>query len=464
MSPPADPPPDPGVGADPGAPGLAPGIPAAPSAGPPPLPGARLALAVLTLTNFFNYLDRYVVSALVESLKRSELRLSDAELGALATGFILVYMLTSPLFGTLGDRGRRPRLIAAGVAVWSVATALGGFARRFATLFLARSSVGVGEAAYGTIAPALLADAFPPERRGRVFAVFYAAIPIGSAAGYMLGGLIDQRFGWRAAFFVAGAPGLALAWLAARLPDPPRGGQDDPAAVHSHAGSHGGPPRGAVAAYLGLLRNRPYRLTILGYAAYTFALGALAFWTPAFLERVRGMSRGTATVEFGAIVVATGFAGTFLGGWLGDRLLPRWRESYLWVSGAATLLAAPVALAAFVAPSRPVYMAAIVVAELLLFLSTGPVNSAIVNLVAPGERATAVALSILAIHLLGDVPSPPLIGILSDHSSLARAFLVIPVAIAVGGLVWLYAAWRGERQGVAGPAAARPAGAPTRRP
>ena len=455
MSLPADPPAGPGVGATPepapppvpapAAPDDAvPGRAAPPSSGAAPIAGAGLALAVLTLTNFFNYLDRYVVSALVESLKRSELRLSDAELGALATGFILVYMLASPFFGTLGDRGKRPRLIAAGVAIWSVATALGGLARRFATLFLARSSVGVGEAAYGTIAPALLADAFPPERRGRVFAVFYAAIPIGSAAGYMLGGLIDQHFGWRAAFFVAGAPGLVLPWLASRLPDPPRGGQD--AFVHAHAA----PPRGAFRTYLGLLANRPYRLTILGYAAYTFALGALAFWTPAFLERERGMSRSAATVQFGAIVVATGFAGTFLGGWLGDRLLPRLRESYLWVSGAATLLAAPVALAAFVAPSRPVYMAAIVVAELLLFLSTGPINSAIVNVVAPGERATAVALSILAIHLLGDVPSPPLIGVLSDHSSLARAFLLIPVAIALGGLIWLYAAWQGERRTAAG--------------
>jgi MFS family permease len=417
------------------------------------IPGVRLALVVLTLTNFLNYLDRFVLSSLVESLKRSELHLSDTELGALATGFILVYMLASPVFGILGDRGRRSRLIGAGVALWSIATALGGFAGRFATLFAARSSVGVGEAAYGTIAPALLADAFPPARRGRVFAVFYAAIPIGSAAGYILGGLIDQHFGWRAAFFVAGAPGLALAWLAARLPDPPRGGQDlaaatagapAPSAARAHAA-----PRTALGSYAELLRNRPYRLIVLGYAAYTFALGALAFWAPAFLERVRGMSPAHATVQFGAIVVATGFGGTFFGGWLGDRLLPRWRESYLWVSGVATLAAAPVALVAFVAPSRPVYMGAIVVTELLLFISTGPINSAIVNVVAPGQRATAVALSILAIHLLGDVPSPPLVGILSDHSSLGQAFLVLPAAIAVGGLVWLYAAWRGERQAAA---------------
>ena len=405
---------------------------------------ARWGLFVLTLVNLFNYLDRFVVSSLVESLKRSELHLSDAQLGWLATGFILVYMLTSPIFGTLGDRVRRPRLIAAGVAIWSVATALGGFARGFVSLFVARSTVGVGEAAYGTVSPALLADYFPVEKRGRVFAVFSAAIPIGSAAGYVLGGLVDHWFGWRAAFFVAGVPGLLLAWMTSRLFDPPRGAQEGgnaQAAAHAH-GSLG---RQAAAAYGALLRNVPYTLTVLGYAAYTFALGALAFWTPAFLERERGLARTDATVQFGAIVVVTGFVGTFLGGWLGDRLLSRYKESYLWVSGWSTLAAVPFAWMAFTAQGRGAYTAAIVVAEVLVFMSTGPVNSAIINVVEPGRRATAVALSILAIHLLGDVPSPPLIGYVSDASSLGRAMLILPVAFGVAGLIWILAAWRGER-------------------
>jgi predicted MFS family arabinose efflux permease len=409
---------------------------------------ARWGLFVLTLVNLFNYLDRFVVASLVESLKRSELRLSDAQLGWLATGFILVYMLTSPVFGTLGDRGKRPRLIAAGVAIWSLATALGGFARSYATLFLARSTVGVGEAAYGTVSPALLADYFPVERRGRVFAIFSAAIPIGSAAGYVLGGVVDHYLGWRAAFFIAGVPGLLLAYLTSRLFDPPRGAQDG--AEAASAGSHGAPGaigRQALAAYASLLRNIPYALTVLGYAAYTFALGALAFWTPAFLERERGLARTDATVQFGAIVVVTGFVGTFFGGWLGDRLLPRWRESYLWVSGISTLAAVPFAWVAFTARDRGIYTAAIVIAEVLIFISTGPVNSAIVNVVAPDRRATAVALSILAIHLLGDVPSPPLIGYVSDLSSLGRAMLILPVAFGVSGLIWIFAAWRGERSG-----------------
>ncbi len=403
---------------------------------------ARAALIILTAINLFNYLDRFVVSALVESLKKSSLHASDGQLGLLATAFIVVYMLTSPIFGTLGDRKPRPRLLAAGVAIWSLATAAGGFARSFAGLFAARATVGVGEAAYGTIAPAILADSFPLERRGRVFAIFYAAIPVGSAAGYILGGLVDAHFGWRAAFFVAGGPGLALALLCLGLKDPPRGAHDPGWAPHS---SHGG--TGVLASYARLLRNRPYVRVVLGYAAYTFALGGLAFWTPAFLERVRGMSRAQATVQFGAIVVVTGFAGTFGGGWLGDFFLRRSKQAYLWVSGWATLAAAPAALIAFRAPQKAVYMAGIVVAELLLFASTGPINSAIVNVVSPGERATAVALSILSIHLLGDVPSPPLIGAVSDATSLATAFLIVPVAIALGGAIWLHAAWREGRGG-----------------
>ena len=202
---------------------LPPDDPVEPAARPrysPAVP-ARRALLVLTLVNLLNYLDRYVVSALVESLRSSGLVTSDAALGALMTGFVLVYMLASPLFGALADAGRaRPPLLAVGVALWSVATAMSAFAGSYAHLLLARGAVGVGEAAYGTVAPAMIADAEPEARRGRAFAVFYAAIPIGSALGYVVGGLVDRAAGWRAAFLVAGAPGLLLAWACLRLPDP----------------------------------------------------------------------------------------------------------------------------------------------------------------------------------------------------------------------------------------------------
>ncbi len=397
---------------------------------------ARTGLIVLTLINLFNYLDRWIVAALAESMKHSELHLSDTQLGSLMTGFLIVYMLAAPLFGRLGDTRSRNRLLAVGVAIWSVATALAGLARNYVGLFAARAAVGIGEAAYGTISPALLADYFPRQQRGRVFAVFFAAIPIGSALGYIVGGLVDHYFGWRQAFFVAGVPGLVLAALAWRLYDPPRGSQDstDEAAPGLPSGAH-----------RILFRNRPYLLTVLGYAAYTFAIGALAFWTPTFLERVRGIPKAQATVQFGAVVVVTGFVGTYLGGWLGDRLLRVSRQAYLWLSGTVTLLAAPLTLVALAAPQPFVYWPAIIAAELCLFASTGPVNSAIVNEVSPHMRATAVALSIFTIHILGDVPSPSIVGMISDARSLADAVLIIPVAVLLGGVIWTYAAWRMSR-------------------
>jgi MFS family permease len=393
-------------------------------------------LVLLTVVNMLNYVDRYVVGALVESLKESELALTDTQVGWLMSGFIIIYTFISALFGYLGDRGRRTTLIATGVGIWSLATGMAGFARSFGALFVARSCVGIGEAAYGTIAPAVISDYFPRERRGRVLAIFFMAIPVGSALGYVLGGLIDKHYGWRAAFFIVGFPGLLFSLLVWLLPDPKRGHHD--IEVHSEDNKE----QNFVEAYVGLFKNRVYLLAVMGYAAYTFALGGLALWMPAFLERIRGVPREDATMQFGAIIVVTGFIGTFVGGSLGDRLLKKYDQAYLWVSGVATLLAVPFATIALVVPSKAVYLPALVVAELLIFVSTGPINSAILNVVAPGIRAKAVALSILLMHLFGDVPSPPLIGAISEYSDLASAVLVVPVAIFISGAIWTYAAWR----------------------
>lgn len=413
---------------------------------------AGWALAILSFINLFNYLDRYLVPALVETLKHSELQLSDRQLGALASIFLAVYTLTAPFFGALGDRRARPRLIAFGVACWSVATALTGLAGSFAGLLAARAAVGIGEAAYGTIAPSLLSDYFPEERRGRVMAIFFCAIPVGSALGYVVGGLMDKHFGWRMAFFVAGVPGLVLALLCLGMRDPPRGGQDAKPAVGEidAARPSGGRSNGVghpqslgaatMATYLALIKNKPYLLTVLGYAAYTFAIGGLAFWMPAFLERVRGMPRSEATVSFGLIVVTTGFAGTFIGGWLGDFCAKYSKNGYLLVSAVATVLAAPFVWMALTAVSSTVYLVCMVIAQLLMFLSTGPINAAIVNLVSPTQRASAVALEIFAIHALGDAISPYLIGAVSDASSLAQAVKIVPFAVVLSGLLWAWAA------------------------
>jgi predicted MFS family arabinose efflux permease len=397
------------------------------------LNSAGWGLAILSFINLFNYLDRFLVPALFESLKHSELRLTDAELGSLMSGFLAVYTLAAPVFGALGDRRSRPRLIAFGVGFWSLATALSGFAGSYFGLLAARASVGIGEAAYATIAPSLLSDYFPVDRRGRVMAIFFCAIPVGSALGYVVGGLMNVHFGWRPAFFVAGIPGLALAVLCLWLRDPPRGSQDAPRAAN-------GPRFDIRTTYLHLLRNRPYVFTVLGYAAYTFALGGLASWMPAFLERVRGMPSDRATVQFGEIVVITGFVGTFVGGWLGDYCAKYSKQAYLLVSAMATLVAAPFAWFALTVASSTEYLVCMVMAQLLMFLSTGPINACIVNLVLPNQRATAVALSVFTIHLLGDAISPYLIGAVSDASSLGQALKIVPAAIVIAGVLWGWAA------------------------
>ena len=404
-----------------------------------PARSARTGLVILTVINLLNYLDRYVPAALGETL-RTSLRISDAQFGLLTSGFIVVYMLAAPAFGALGDVRSRPRLIALGVFLWSLATAAGGLAWSFVSLLVARAAVGIGEAAYGTIAPSLLSDYFPRSHRGRVFSVFYAAIPVGSALSYVVSGQIDVHYGWRAAFFAAGIPGLILAALALRLLDPQRGIHDPVETLVAAART------GARAAYGMLLRNRPYVLTVLGYAAYTFALGGMAAFMPMFLMRVRGLAEGTATAGFGGVLVATGFLGTAIGGWVGDSLLRVTKQSYLWVSGVATLVAAPLVLVGLTSATPQLYWGAIAVAEILLFVSTGPINSAIVNVVAPAIRATAVAASIFTIHVLGDVPSPALLGAISDRTSLADAVLIIPVAVLVSGIIWTYAAWSGGRK------------------
>jgi MFS transporter, Spinster family, sphingosine-1-phosphate transporter len=436
------------------------------------LNSAGWGLAILSFINLFNYLDRYLVSALVESLKHSELALTDAELGSLMSGFLAIYTLAAPIFGALGDRRARPRLIAFGVGCWSLATALSGFAGSYMALLAARATVGIGEAAYGTIAPSLLSDYFPVDKRGRVMAIFFCAIPVGSALGYVVGGLMDVHFGWRMAFFVAGIPGLALAVLCLWMKDPPRGGQDkdlspeDQAKVESANSSSNTKSLSSdidtkgtsnakslssytkvvsntnslssdtKATYLLLLKNKPYLFTVLGYAAYTFAMGGLAYWMPAFLERIRGIPRAQATVSFGAIVVITGFVGTFIGGWLGDYCAKYSKQAYLLVSAAATLIAAPFVWFALTASSNTTYLICMVIAQLLMFLSTGPINASIVNVVLASQRASAVALEIFAIHLLGDAISPYLIGAISDASSLAQGVKIVPVAVIIAGALW----------------------------
>ena len=387
---------------------------------------AYYALSIVTLLNFVNYIDRFILAAVLPRVK-SELVLTDFQLGLLANAFLVAYFVTSPAFGVLGDRMSRPRLIAAGVSAWSLATAAAGLTRNFIQLLVARASVGVGEAAYSTISPALLSDYFPRDRRGRAFAVFYVAIPVGSAAGFLLGGFLERLFGWRVAFYAVGLPGILLALTATRLPDPIRGAADEVPVAQVLS---------VPQTLLSLFRNFTYVGTTLGYAAYTFALSGLAFFMPTYLERVRGVELAQADFIVGAITVVAGLGGTFVGGYLGDWTASKMKHGQLCLCGISSIAGIVPAWLALTVPSSPTYLVWFFIAEFLLFLSTGPVNVATVNVVPAGMRAMAMAMSIFAIHLLGDAISPPIIGLLADRNGLAKAVLIVPIAIAVSGVLW----------------------------
>jgi len=409
-------------------------------------------LSLLTLLNFVNYIDRYILAA-VQPRILDEFHLSNTEGGLIFSAFLVVYFLTSPIFGRLGDRLSRTRLMAVGVGAWSLATAASGMVRSYAQLLVARAAVGVGEAAYGTISPALISDYFPAGRRGRAFAVFYVAIPVGSAVGYILGGELEHALhSWRSVFFIVGLPGLLLAVLTLTAPDPPRGIQDR-AAGGRHVADGSSETGGAGLAaeqrasfrevLRGLLRNRTYTWTVLGYAAYTFAIGGLSFWAPSYFEHVRGLPLNEADRLIGTAAVVSGLFGTFAGGYAGDWLQKRVRGGYLWMSGAAMLIAVPFAWLALAQTSdRTTYTWALFVAEFFVFLSTGPINVVIVSVVPIAMRATAMAVSIFAIHLFGDAISPTILGIAADLAGWPAAGVIVPVVIGVSGLIWVGTALR----------------------
>ena len=390
-------------------------------------PAAGRLLGALTLVNLLNYVDRQILFAVYPEIQR-DLGLVDSQLGLAGSAFIVVYMLVTPIAGRLGDRLPRLRVVAGGLAVWSLATVLAGVAWGFGSLLVFRGLVGVGEACYAPLGSAMISDAYPPERRGHTLSIFNIAVPVGSALGYLLGGLLGAWFGWRAAFFAVGAPGLALAVVLLTFDEPTRGGSEPHGLTRD------------VGATVGDLARDPlYVVVTLSMAALTFVLGALAAWMPTFLVRLHDMSISGAGVTFGIVTALAGVVGTMLGGWLGDRALRRDPRGHLQVSAAGLLLAVPVTALAIFAESPSIFWGATAVAEVLLFLNVGPLNAVIVGAAAPSIRATAVAANILVIHLLGDALSPWAVGALSDRFGLRAALVVMPPMLLLSAVLCLFA-------------------------
>ena len=408
---------------------------------------ARKAVALLLTINLFNYIDRQILAAVVPPLT-AEFHLSDERVGLLSTAFLYAYMAGAPILGRMAERVSRWWIIAGSVAVWSLASGWTGLAGSFGVLLASRIIVGIGEAGYGPAAPALISDYFPIERRGKVMALFYVAIPVGSALGYVIGGQMNEWLGWRSAFKIVVVPGLVLAVLSWLMREP-----------HPHR------PRviskGTLRADTRtLLRIPSYLLNTAAMTAMTFAIGGIAFWIPKYMSQRIAEQQSLATLSalgdigtlaqfnkiltevnttFGIIVVIAGILSTLAGSWLGDKLRPRFSGAYFTVSGVAILLAFPCTLAMLKLPF-PYAWFAVFGAVFFLFFNTGPANTALANVTSPAMRATAFAINIFFIHAFGDALSPPLIGWVKSHTSWDTAFTLVSLMMVLASALWFIAA------------------------
>lgn len=439
------------------------------------------ALSVLTFVNFLNYIDRQVLPAVAPAIQR-DLRLTDTEIGAMEAALLLSFTVLAPLFGWLGDRYSRARLMAVAAVIWSIATGLAAWVDRwpflppalnlnvpfFGVLALSsvalglcmvRTMVGVGESSYSTITPTLIADYFPKQKRATVLGVFQAAIPMGFALGYVLGAVLAHYFGWRIAFMVVGLPGLIISVFVWFLREPVRGARDERPSKPTDNDK-----RSWWATTKQIFATRDWLLSTAGYSALTFVLGAFATWATLMLARDKRMSETSAAVVLGVVTLLGGATGTFGGGWIADRVVARRRDGYFVVCAVSSLLGVVPAAIALISHQPLLFLPSIFFAVVLLFINNAPFHAILVNSVPPAIRASAVAMNIVVIHAGGDLISRFGVGRLSDSiaqgnaSPLARlaqllgidpvrehltaALLVVPAGLLVSAFFFF---WGGRR-------------------
>jgi MFS transporter, Spinster family, sphingosine-1-phosphate transporter len=398
----------------------------------PSVAGATTALVLLTALNFVNYIDRYILPGVQEQVKQ-EFHVSDAALGSLTLWFFVTYMFAAPATGWLGDHFPRKPLIVGCAVLISLVNVLTGYVHAFDSLLFRHAILGIGEASFGIFAPALLADFYPEEDRNRILTIFYTAIPVGAAIGVLTGEIVGPRFGWRVPFYMSAVPGFLIATLIFFFMREPRRGASDTRPEPEPGKKRA---RATKAYVLSLATNGPYLYATFGMAMVTFSLGGISVWMPTFLERA-GFSHDTVGLTLGAITAGAGLGGTAFGGWLAQRWLRTNHRALYLVSAWSALLTVPFGVVCFFGP-RVTMLPALGVAMFCIFLGTGPLNAAIVNSVPAGVRATAIAMELFLIHAVGDTPSPRLIGMVSDRSTLATGLgLTLVTMLIATGLLFL---------------------------
>eukprot|EP00051_Salpingoeca_urceolata_P028363 m.486462 g.486462 ORF g.486462 m.486462 type:complete len:488 (+) comp24415_c0_seq1:34-1497(+) len=395
--------------------------------GKPPQRRAGLIMGILVAINLLNYIDRWTISGVLPLLQDEKKNgfhhnLSDSQGGLLMTVFIGSYMIFSPVFGYFGDRINRKALIAVGIFFWSMFTVGGSFAQNYGQLLGARALVGIGEASYATIAPAIIADLYPVKQRTSMLALFYLAIPVGAALGFIVGGQVASAFGsWRWALRVSPPLGIVATIVYVLFThDPPRGGTESDHQEHTQTSTSGG-FRGMMQDIGAILKIRSFMWTTAGFTAVTFATGALAQWAPTLIHRQADIagtpySVSAASLVFGGITCFTGVIGTLGGSLLSNYFTPRTHSADALICGFGLLAAVPFVSMALALASYNIIgtWALIFVGELLLCLCWTPVGAITLYVVTPSRRASASAILILISHAFGDAFSPYLVGAVSD--------------------------------------------------
>jgi MFS family permease len=371
--------------------------------------GAKYALFLLFAINLLNFFDRQLLGALGEPV-RHEFGLSDTALGTLGTIFTIIYAFVGLPLGALSDRWYRNRLIAIGTAFWSLLTAATGFAQNYAQMFIARLGVGVGEATCAPAGQSLIGDLFPPNQRSKAMGVFMLGLPAGVFLAYVTAGAIATKFGWRAAFWFACIPGIILALMALRIPEPVRGGLDPGRVVTTAKG-------GGWSAFVTVLSLPTMWWIIVSGIFHNFNMYAINSFNSPFLQRFHGMSLLNASYISSISVGAVGAIGLLVGGWLADKLSAKRRNGRLVLSSASMAIAAPCIFLAINQPKGSItaYIVFMVVGTITMYVYYATVYSAIQDVIEPRLRGMAVAIYFCFMYILGASMGPVGTGLLSDH-------------------------------------------------
>ncbi len=365
------------------------------------------ALGVLVVVYTFNFIDRQILSILLEPIKQ-DLGLSDTALGML-TGFAfaLFYATLGIPIARLADRGNRRNIIAWALAIWSAMTALSGLAQNFWHLLAARIGVGVGEAGCSPPAHSMIADYFPAENRATALGIYSLGIPVGILFGFIAGGWLNEFFGWRVAFFVVGIPGLLLAILVRwTLREPNRGMAEGREASVDQPG--------VMETFTYLYKKKSFRHMAIGGGLTAFVGYGIVTWVPSFLIRSYGMETGEVGTYLGLILGIPGGIGIALGGYLADRYGakdPRW---YLWVVSVALLIAVPITIGVYLSNSATASLLFLILPVLLGNFYQATTFSQAQGLVPLRMRAVAAAVLLFILNIIGLGAGPQVVGIVSD--------------------------------------------------